>query len=232
VLSALRAASSGPLTPGAPQQREAGADATASVVKRAIGIVGAGIVGVVVASQWPQPSEPSLSSDPPVAAPSVTAPLAVLAPTPDPLPTALAPPESAQTPAASAAKMGAPAASRSRPRTTASGKTELAREPLSPGRSPGLAEEIHAIETIQTLLAWGQAEQASRALTAYRRDFSRGELLLEAELLEVDVALARGERRAARELARTLLERPAASRYRARLGELLDRADGSNSPAR
>lgn len=239
VQSALRAASSGPLTHGAAASRDAVANATVSVVKRRVigivgtGIVGAGIMGWVVASQGPPRFEHSMtSSGPTVAAPNVAAPLAVRTPTPDPLPIVAATAESAQTPKASEANLGMPAPSRSRPKAAENGKTEVAREPVSPNRSPGLAEEIQAIESIQTLLAWGQAEQAYRALTAYRRDFSRGELLLEAELLEVDVALARGDRRAARQLAHTLLERPAASRYRARLGELLERADGSNPPAR
>jgi hypothetical protein len=85
---------------------------------------------------------------------------------------------------------------------------------------PGLTEEVHTIEHAQTLLGWGQSAQAAQALSDYRQRFPHGELSLEADLLEIDVALARGDHARAQRLARALLERPAASGYRARLSEL------------
>ena len=65
-------------------------------------------------------------------------------------------------------------------------------------------------------------------LADYEQRFPKGELRLEAELLAVDVALARGERKRARERASQLLARPEAERYRQRL-EALQRAAGPDS---
>jgi hypothetical protein len=96
------------------------------------------------------------------------------------------------------------------------------------GAELGLAAEVRAIESIQASLGWGDAEAAAAALARYRRQFPDGELALEADLLDIDVALARGERPQARRLARALLARPAATRYRARLEGL---AEGK-TPAR
>src|SRR6185295_3696157 len=83
-------------------------------------------------------------------------------------------------------------------------------------------DEVRAIEAIQALLDWGQPQQAGEALAQYRRRFPSGELGLEGDLLEVDIAVASGDRAHAKELARGLLERPMASRYRARLAALLE----------
>lgn len=90
--------------------------------------------------------------------------------------------------------------------------------PAAPADSAsGLAAEVRAIESVQTQLGWGQVQQAAAALADYRRRYPKGELALEADLLDIDVALARGDRARAKQLARALLARPAASRYRARL---------------
>jgi len=89
-------------------------------------------------------------------------------------------------------------------------------------RVTDLAAEMRAIENVQTLLGWGQAQQADAALRDYRASFPHGELALEADLLNVDVALAQGDLARARALARDLLERPGAGRYRARLSSMLE----------
>jgi hypothetical protein len=91
------------------------------------------------------------------------------------------------------------------------------------GLEAGLAAEVRAIESIQTLLGWGQVQQAADAVADYRRRFPKGELALEADLLDVDVAVARGDRMQAKQLARALRARPAAARYRARLEAIDDR---------
>ena len=241
VHAALRASASG----GAPLRGEGNGGAAASAVRPwAIGIVGAGVVGALVASYWPQPSEPMSERAPQsIAAGNVAdrsmaageiAESGVPTTTPDPVSVVAPPPDGAQTEKPSAAKAPAPKANRTRPKTLEARGTTPALTPAPRAQSTGasLAAEVRSIERIQTLLGWGQSEDASRALAGYRREFPRGELVLEADLLEVDVALARGERDTARRLARTLLERPEASRYRARLGELLEAADGSNPPAR
>jgi hypothetical protein len=132
-------------------------------------------------------------------------------------------------------------ANREQPRVAArraqSPAVRAVRSPPVRGAAPGagssrsvelrsaLGEEVRAIESIQALLGWGDAERAAGELAAYRQRFPQGALALEADVLDIDVALARGERGRARELARVLLERPEARRYRPRLEAL---AEGSN----
>lgn len=103
---------------------------------------------------------------------------------------------------------------------------------VSPSRAPeprsNLAAEVRAIESIQALIGLGEAKPAASELARYRQRFPGGALALEADVLEVDIALAQGERGRARELARALLERPEARRYRARFEALID---GSNRAA-
>jgi hypothetical protein len=96
---------------------------------------------------------------------------------------------------------------------------------FAPARG-GLREELRALEAVQSALRSARSSEAERALEDYARRFPAGELALEAELLGVDVALARGERRQAGERARQLLARPDAARYRARL-EALSEAAGA-----
>lgn len=190
----------------------------------AAGIVGASIIGAVVVSQWPtgavpaEASQPAMIVDAPARARDEAGPGMELT----------GPPVDERAPVSSALEVAIPQAEavvgqRARPeprRRPASGAlTPTASPALEPPSN--LAAEVRAIESIQTLLGWGQARQAADAIAQYRRVFPAGELSLEADLLEIDVALARGDRRRGAELARALLERPAASRYRARLGQLI-----------
>jgi hypothetical protein len=85
----------------------------------------------------------------------------------------------------------------------------------------GLLEEVRFLEEVSALLKAEQSERAARALTRYERRYPEGELAIEAALLRVELALAQGERSRGLQLARELLARPAASRYRARLSRLL-----------
>jgi hypothetical protein len=84
-----------------------------------------------------------------------------------------------------------------------------------------VTEELRALEAAQLALRAGRSGDAQRALDDYARRFPRAELALEAELLRVDVSLARGERTLAVERARALGARPGAARYRERLDALL-----------
>jgi hypothetical protein len=81
--------------------------------------------------------------------------------------------------------------------------------------------ELRALEAAQLALRAGRTGDAERALDEYARRFPRAKLALEAELLHVDVSLARGERAVAVERARALSARPGAARYRERLDRLL-----------
>ncbi|HVZ31209.1 MAG TPA: hypothetical protein VG963_02215, partial [Polyangiaceae bacterium] len=86
----------------------------------------------------------------------------------------------------------------------------------------GLMAELHALETVQAALREGRAARAELALDAYMAAFPKGELAPEAEMLRIDVALARGQHVRALALARAFERRPEAARYRERLRALLD----------
>jgi hypothetical protein len=98
--------------------------------------------------------------------------------------------------------------------------------------SRGLLEEVRWLEEVSGLLKANQYERAASALTRYERRYPEGELAIEAALLRVELALARGERALGLKLARELLARPAASRYRARLSRLLGEPTRSTDAAR
>jgi hypothetical protein len=91
------------------------------------------------------------------------------------------------------------------------------------GDERGLRAELRAVEAIQQALRAGRADDAERQLGDYSRRFPRGELALEAELLRIDLDVARGDRAGARARARALIARPEAARYRERLEELIER---------
>jgi hypothetical protein len=109
------------------------------------------------------------------------------------------------------------------------------RAPSAP--SPGnLRAELRLLESAQAALRAGRADDAQRALDDHARRFESGELALEAELLSVQVSLARGDRERAKTRAQRLLARPGAARYRRQLellvpakGEMAPRSGGSES---
>ncbi|HVZ32028.1 MAG TPA: hypothetical protein VG963_06365, partial [Polyangiaceae bacterium] len=84
--------------------------------------------------------------------------------------------------------------------------------------------EQHQLELVQKALEKGRGLAAARALDEYGAILPSGELGLEAELLRIDVALARGERDRALELARAFDSRPGAERYKERLAALMGSA--------
>jgi len=85
----------------------------------------------------------------------------------------------------------------------------------------GLLAEVRALEAVGTALGAGQPERAARELQAYRRRFPRGELAIEADVLAVQIAVARGDHATASAGAERLLARPEAEHYRARVRALL-----------
>ena len=89
----------------------------------------------------------------------------------------------------------------------------------------GLRAELSAVEGIQRALRAGRNGDAERQLADHARRFPRGELALEADLLRVDLDVARGDLERARSRARALLARADATRYRARLEALTRHAD-------
>ena len=224
--AALRAALARPMDAAAPVPP---ASASAGGLGRASKWIGAGLIGMAVLGglarirpSTPPPTEPAPSG-------AALAPLgAVDAPEParanEPRVTAAplsrrSDPSDGEHPGVHRSRArsgGSSAAARSVARSVAPHAPAL-----NPSEGPGLAAEIRAIESIQGLVGWGQAQHARRALADYRRRFPQGELALEADLLEVDVAVLAGDRPHAQALARELLARPAAGRYRARLDALL-----------
>jgi hypothetical protein len=84
-------------------------------------------------------------------------------------------------------------------------------------RSPGLLEEVRALDRARAALDKGDGEAAARELSFYEQRFPRGELAIEAAVLAVDVALARGQRAMAGARARVLLAQPGAGRYASHL---------------
>jgi hypothetical protein len=91
----------------------------------------------------------------------------------------------------------------------------------------GLRAELQALEAVQSALRAQHAELAADALADYSRRFPTGELEREAELLGVDIALARGDRELARARARELLSKPDGARYRNRLDALRSESSAS-----
>jgi hypothetical protein len=85
----------------------------------------------------------------------------------------------------------------------------------------GLRAELRALEMSRGALHSGRTNDAALGLEEYARRFPDGELALEAELLRIDVALARGESARARALSHELLSRAGGERYRDRLDALL-----------
>jgi hypothetical protein len=172
-------------------------------------LVGLSIIGAFVASR---------SSSDPIAV-EARPPAADVAP---PEPARAPPPASSAKPADVPTPEAAVSQARSARRQPAAAHRQSSTPPAPPPPAADLAGEVRAIESIQTLLGWGQAKPAADALARYRHRYPHGELALEADLLDVDIAIASGDRARGATLARALLQRPGASRYRARLSGLLD----------
>lgn len=108
--------------------------------------------------------------------------------------------------------------------------TPRTRAGASQGRADSrgnLLEEARRLDRVRSALDAHDGSAARRELSDYRARFPRGELALEADVLEADVLLFSGEPERARTLASALLERPEAGRYRQRLEQFLQRARGA-----
>jgi hypothetical protein len=101
-----------------------------------------------------------------------------------------------------------------------------ARHQLRPGQPHrgNLLEEARRLDAVRSAVGVQDGPAARRELADYRARFPRGELALEADVLEADVLLFAGEPERARALANAALARPDAGRYRQRLEQLLQRA--------
>ena len=185
-----------------------------------VALAGLGALGVlasVVASGGP--ATPARAAAVPVAA--------VVAPAPEAVSLAAVP--LAELPPADAPRIDVAQTEPARPKIATRRLRASAHAAAQPQRSAaqGLRAELQALEAVQSALRAQQAELAADALAAYSRRFPAGELEREAELLGVDIALARGERELARARARELLSKPDGARYRERLDALGIESSGS-----
>jgi hypothetical protein len=187
------------------------------------GVVGAGTVGAIALTLWLLPATPGESSN----AGSTLGGAALESSAAPPQPSPAAPPRAASTRAAPAdlsphanpAKHEAPPLpDRSRPR-----RANAEDGANDDERGGGLLAEVRALEAVSSAIGAGQADRAARELAAYRRRFARGELAIEAEVLAIQIAVARGDDAAASVGAERLLARPEAEHYRARVRSLLER---------
>jgi hypothetical protein len=103
------------------------------------------------------------------------------------------------------------------PRPRAEEVMARARSMSGDSGSNSLGDELRSLEAIQGALSQGHAADAARALLDHRQRFASGELTIEADLLEIDIEVARGQRERAIARARALLDRPEAAHYRKRL---------------
>ncbi|HWO11578.1 MAG TPA: hypothetical protein VNN80_18920, partial [Polyangiaceae bacterium] len=213
-----------PATNAAPLEALARGEGPARIgVRWGVGIMGAGIVAAVALWLWlpATPGEPS-------------------APTPR---TASAPPPAPVDPGARRAVPDVPAEltehpvltlppAAARPERSAPRRRTQRTAAAAPGDAvgPGLLAEVRALEAVSAALDQGHPDRAARELEAYRRRFARGELATEADVLAVQIAVARGDVPGANARAERLLARPGAEHYRARVRSLLDDAQPPPGP--
>ncbi len=94
------------------------------------------------------------------------------------------------------------------PVASASPKAKPSRQPAAPSGSD-LAAEVAALDGIRTAMSIGALRDAELKLANYRRDFTRGALRKEAEVLALEVLLAQGREQAAASAAeRFVLQHP------------------------
>jgi hypothetical protein len=151
------------------------------------------------------------------------------APTPAPEAVPLAAVSPGEVPPAEAPRIDVAQTQPARPRIATPRWRASAHAAAQPRRSAAqdLRAELQALEAVQSALRAQHAQRAAEALAAYSRRFPAGELAREAELLGVDIALARGDRELARARARELLSKPDGARYRERLDALRIESSGS-----
>jgi hypothetical protein len=190
----------------------------------AASIVGLAVIGAL-ASQWPtRAPQVNAAAPPPELAsglPSASAAGALSAATLASLAPAA---PAAATPTAASAGDGALApinATRRPPEARRGARAAAPPKARGNDEASALTQELRALELAQRALRAGRVDAAERALGAYRQRFRRPTLAVEAELLEIDLLMARGQRPAAEVRARALIARAGAGRYRERLAALL-----------
>jgi hypothetical protein len=89
--------------------------------------------------------------------------------------------------------------------------------------SSALEREVHGLDAVKQALRRGDAREALSALGAYEREFAQGALAPEAQVLRVRTLLAAGDREAAQQAARRVIEADPNGRHAAVVRALLAR---------
>lgn len=103
--------------------------------------------------------------------------------------------------------------------------TAAPRRPMAPGPTSALADEVRWLDRARHAIAAGDNAAASDALRGYRSAHPTGVLSTEADVLEVDLLVRRGEREAARARAQTFVATHPNSPHAARLRRWLETAE-------
>jgi hypothetical protein len=90
----------------------------------------------------------------------------------------------------------------------------------SPNAESSLAREVAALDAARTALAVGANASALRQIEQYHRDFPRGELSADADVVAIEALAARGDAAAAKGAARRFLQRHPRDPHVARIREL------------
>lgn len=190
----------------------------------ALGVAGAGVVGALALSLWLRatPGESSNVVSSPAAAP-FTSPTADSA-------KADSRAEPARQPELT--EQAEPTPQSEPPRVEPSAPSPAKKKAVaadSEAVESGLLAEVRALEAVSAAIGAAQPDRAARALDAYHRRFPHGELAIEADVLAIQLAVARGDDGAASAGAERLLARPEAEHYRARVHALLASPDRENA---
>jgi hypothetical protein len=207
--------------PGELETAARGAAPPPSGARWGLGVVGASVVGAMALSlgllatlgESATPAESTPAAAIPAAATST--PSSLPSPTAE-SPKADSPIEPKQQAELAQQKVRSRADRSAPPRPKKSGVTAHA-EPTD----AGLLAEVRALEAVSAAIGAAQLDRAARELDGYRRRFGRGELAIEADVLDIQIAAARGDDAAASASAERLLARPEAEHYRARVHALL-----------
>jgi hypothetical protein len=95
----------------------------------------------------------------------------------------------------------------------------------TPRASPGLAEEIAAIDRARSALTDGDPTRSLRLIDRYEQRFRNGAFVEEAEVLRIEAHLRRGERTAASRVGARFLAAHPSSLHAARVRALLGQGD-------
>jgi hypothetical protein len=194
-----------------------GAAPLPSDARSSLGVLGVGLVstGLVVALALSLPPQaPPAQSSPPASTPTASTPAASA-------PGAEARAAGSPEPLAQQAELATPRAPSGTDRSGPPRPKKKATAHAEPTGS-GLLAEVRALEAVSASIGAAQLDRAVRELDAYRRRFGRGELAIEADVLAIQIAAARGDDAAANAGAERLLARPEAEHYRARVQALLE----------